>query len=785
MVATCVDAHRLPQQLCKQSVDQATTFKRWATNESLLRPEINTDWYSSDDEYCTAPSFQRQQGSHISSFVSIPRSGKVSRALLESTRKNCSVKPHVNGYIPWSDYIQTHGEEVVPSSALATRSRTFNESQLLSRIQLPQVDTRTRSVNEPQGHTSIQSFRDSFRSTRSINESHNNYMSHSLTLSEPGDLQYHTEAKEFFGSSGFHKSKSVADLQNKRVGSFFDHNKTPGREENGPDGRAVLAAKSFNDCCTRLNMQSHSFSGLNDLIENSSQKGSKNSSEPTQTRGQVKSCTSVSNYTKDLSAEQTVPDTLLSCRAASQTESQLEHHSHSPTNYPLIQTGPFSIRLGSNGYRKVSRDDHALSYVQRNESQSCFDSDRLSREFERRPVRKFISCSGCSKLSYREQELPKWCQNFSCFENSTDDKRRLSWNSSARHKNSKTATDSGLWNNSLDNPGREHSEEWTIDMSHLFVGHRFACGAYSRLYLGMYKQKAVAIKIMRQPDQRKAVNSVQMDKLFLHEVGLLSRLRHCNIVQFVGAFSKPPIFCVITEYVRGGSLRAFLNKIEPFSLSLNVVVRIALDIARGMAYLHSQGIVHRDLKSQNLLLSHDLQAKVADFGVSCFESQLGKVTGARGTYRWMAPEMVQEKPYSRKVDVYSFGIVLWELLTGLVPFSEMTAVQAAIAVAQKDERPPLWPNCPLSLSKLMQNCWSTDPNKRPEFSEVQKHLEQLHKSIKESSFKHFVNSFRKASTKYFTSSLRKSIAHTPLGSNQNFEMYAAFLQCYNCISTKK
>jgi len=154
-------------------------------------------------------------------------------------------------------------------------------------------------------------------------------------------------------------------------------------------------------------------------------------------------------------------------------------------------------------------------------------------------------------------------------------------------------------------------------------------------------------------------------------------------LQFIAACKKPPVYCIITEYMSQGNLRMYLNKKEPYSLSLEIIIRLALDISRGMEYLHSQGVIHRDLKSSNLLLDDDLRAKVADFGTSCLETRCRKSKGNSGTYRWMAPEMVKEKPYTRKVDVYSFGIVLWELTTSLLPFQGMTPVQAAFAVAEK------------------------------------------------------------------------------------------------------
>lgn len=155
------------------------------------------------------------------------------------------------------------------------------------------------------------------------------------------------------------------------------------------------------------------------------------------------------------------------------------------------------------------------------------------------------------------------------------------------------------------------------------------------------------------------------------------------VLQFIAACRKPPVYCIITEYMSQGTLRMYLNKKEPYSLSTETILRLALDISRGMEYLHSQGVIHRDLKSNNLLLNDDMRVKVADFGTSCLETQCQETKGNKGTYRWMAPEMIKEKPYARKVDVYSFGIVLWELTTALLPFQGMTPVQAAFAVAEK------------------------------------------------------------------------------------------------------
>ncbi|KAL1541498.1 Serine/threonine-protein kinase ht1 [Salvia divinorum] len=271
-------------------------------------------------------------------------------------------------------------------------------------------------------------------------------------------------------------------------------------------------------------------------------------------------------------------------------------------------------------------------------------------------------------------------------------------------------------------------EEWSADMSQLFIGNKFASGRHSRIYRGVYKHRDVAIKLISQP-QEDGDLAAFLEKQFTSEVALLFRLRHPNIISFIAACKKPPVFCIITEYYPGGSLRKYLHQQGPYSLPHDLVLRFALDIAHGMQYLHARGILHRDLKSENLLLDEDMCVKVADFGISCLETQCGSAKGFTGTYRWMAPEMIKEKHHTKKVDVYSFGIVMWELLTALVPFDGMTPEQAAFAVCQKNARPPLPSTCPTAFSRLIRHCWSSNPDKRPHFDEIVSTLESYTESL--------------------------------------------------------
>ncbi|XP_074567742.1 serine/threonine/tyrosine-protein kinase HT1-like [Curcuma longa] len=285
-------------------------------------------------------------------------------------------------------------------------------------------------------------------------------------------------------------------------------------------------------------------------------------------------------------------------------------------------------------------------------------------------------------------------------------------------------------NNNNDWEGVGQRQEWMADLSQLFIGNKFASGSNSRIYRGIYKQRAVAIKMVRIPEQDQQKKLI-LEKQFNSEVSFLSRLYHLNIVQFIAACKKPPVYCIITEYMSQGTLRMYLHKKEPYSLSTETILRLALDISRGMQYLHSRGVIHRDLKSHNLLLNDEMRVKVADFGTSCLETQCKESKGNMGTYRWMAPEMIKEKPYTKKVDVYSFGIVLWELTTALVPYQGMTPVQAAYAASEKNLRPPLSTTCSPVLNSLIKSCWSAKPSKRPDFNYIVSILEKFDECLKE------------------------------------------------------
>ncbi|XVE92244.1 hypothetical protein REPUB_Repub01dG0080000 [Reevesia pubescens] len=265
--------------------------------------------------------------------------------------------------------------------------------------------------------------------------------------------------------------------------------------------------------------------------------------------------------------------------------------------------------------------------------------------------------------------------------------------------------------------GLQNYEHWTIDLKKLVMGSAFAQGSFGKLYRGKYNGEDVAIKILERAAD-KPESAQALERQFQQEVMMLATLNHPNIVQFIGACRKPMVWCIVTAYAKEGSVRRFLANRQNRPMPLKLAVKQALDVAKGMAYIHRFGFIHRDLKSDNLLIAADKSIKIADFGVARIQSHVERMTPETGTYRWMAPEMIQNRPYSQKVDVYSFGIVLWELITGLLPFQEMAAAQAANYVVQIGGRPAIPKDCLPILSEIMSRCWDSDPDARPPFTEV-------------------------------------------------------------------
>ncbi|KAM1006905.1 hypothetical protein EV1_003546 [Malus domestica] len=263
------------------------------------------------------------------------------------------------------------------------------------------------------------------------------------------------------------------------------------------------------------------------------------------------------------------------------------------------------------------------------------------------------------------------------------------------------------------------TDVWELDPRQLKFGNKVASGSCGDLYKGTYCTQEVAIKVLK-PE---CVNP-DMLKDFAQEVYIMRKVRHKNVVQFIGACTKHPSLCIVTEYMSGGSVYDYLHK-QKGVFKLPSLLKVAIDVSKGMTYLHQNNIIHRDLKAANLLMDENEVVKVADFGVARVKSQSGVMTAETGTYRWMAPEVIEHKPYDHKADIFSFGVVLWELLTGKLPYEYLTPLQAAVGVAQKGLRPTIPKNAPPKLAELLEKCWQQDPASRPDFSEIIEILQTL------------------------------------------------------------
>ncbi|KAK9153170.1 hypothetical protein Sjap_000650 [Stephania japonica] len=221
---------------------------------------------------------------------------------------------------------------------------------------------------------------------------------------------------------------------------------------------------------------------------------------------------------------------------------------------------------------------------------------------------------------------------------------------------------------------------------------------------------------------------------FRDELQLLQKIRHPNVVQFLGAVTQTTPMMIVTEYLPKGDLCAFLKK--KGALKPAAAVKLALDIARGMNYLHEnkpEAIIHRDLEPSNILRDDSGHLKVADFGVSKLLNVAKRVKEDKPVLctdvscRYIAPEAYRNEEYDLKVDVFSFALILQEMIEGHPPFHAKEEVEVPKVYAEK-ERPPFRASAKLyshGLKELIEECWSENPTKRPTFKEVIRKLEVI------------------------------------------------------------
>ncbi|KAL5208249.1 hypothetical protein ABZP36_032684 [Zizania latifolia] len=271
----------------------------------------------------------------------------------------------------------------------------------------------------------------------------------------------------------------------------------------------------------------------------------------------------------------------------------------------------------------------------------------------------------------------------------------------------------------------EDVAEFEIQWEEIAIGERIGLGSFGEVYRGEWHGTEVAVKKFLQQD----FSSDALEE-FRTEVRIMKRLRHPNVVLFMGAITRAPNLSIVTEFLPRGSLFRLIHRPNN-QLDERRCLRMALDVARGMNYLHNctPVIVHRDLKSPNLLVDKNWVVKVCDFGLSRMKNNTFLSSrSTAGTAEWMAPEVLRNEPSNEKCDVFSYGVILWELCTLLQPWEGMNAMQVVGAVGFQNRRLDIPDKIDPRIAEIITKCWQTDPKLRPSFAEIMAALKPLLKN---------------------------------------------------------
>ncbi len=282
-----------------------------------------------------------------------------------------------------------------------------------------------------------------------------------------------------------------------------------------------------------------------------------------------------------------------------------------------------------------------------------------------------------------------------------------------RNQNNDEASSLEIGIHSAKNNKDNHLTPYTIDYNELKFGKELGRGGFGIVYHGTWRHNDIAIKQLLMNNL-----SVKTREEFENEAKIMGSLRAPNIVQFYG-YTLSPRYCLVMEYMPKGSLFNVLHSNQ--ELTWTNRVRIAVDIAKGLAFLHQEGILHRDIKSLNVLLNNHLEAKLTDFGLSKVknESQSTSIQSSAGTYAWMAPELAtSDDGCTRQSDIYSLGITFWELTSRDFPFKKVAKSSLIPIRASQGVRDEIPLDCPAKLASLIRACWETEPQKRPNADEV-------------------------------------------------------------------
>ena len=219
-----------------------------------------------------------------------------------------------------------------------------------------------------------------------------------------------------------------------------------------------------------------------------------------------------------------------------------------------------------------------------------------------------------------------------------------------------------------------------------------------------------------------AAKKVPLSKTSDEELKVLSRLKHKNIIGYLGFIKEQTTLTIVTELAVKGDLHTYLHSNKPLADDLKK--KWITEAAEALHYLHQNQFIHRDVKSSNFLISVDDILKLGDFGTSGYLDETENTAHGRGTARWMAPEVIKTGTRSTKSDVYSYGIVTWEICTHEVPYSRLETKAAIMDAVVSGRRPVIPRECPVVFQKIIRKCWLDDYHERPPMEDVVQLLNQ-------------------------------------------------------------
>uniref|UniRef100_A0A7N6BUK5 RAF proto-oncogene serine/threonine-protein kinase n=1 Tax=Anabas testudineus TaxID=64144 RepID=A0A7N6BUK5_ANATE len=278
---------------------------------------------------------------------------------------------------------------------------------------------------------------------------------------------------------------------------------------------------------------------------------------------------------------------------------------------------------------------------------------------------------------------------------------------------------------------RDSSYYWEIEASEVYLHSRIGSGSFGTVYKGKWHGD-VAVKILKVTDP-----TPEQFQAFRNEVAVLRKTRHVNILLFMGYMTKDNL-AIVTQWCEGSSLYKHIHVLET-NFKMIQLIDIARQTAQGMDYLHAKNIIHRDMKSNNIFLHEGLTVKIGDFGLATVKARWSgshQVEQPSGSILWMAPEVIRmqdNNPYSFQSDVYSYGIVLFELMTGELPYSQIANRDQIIFMVGRGYLSPdlskLYKNCPKAMKRLVADCIKKSKDERPLFPQILSSIELLQHAL--------------------------------------------------------